>query len=358
MVRLLAIFKKLKGCGLSKEKKKITNKWTAIGLLFLVVPASLVAIFALSRILPQSLILENITTETVTWEIERPSTTVGIYQVSENSYRNNEASVNLSVYVDYYVEEMMDYGDDDVLSINVSIAARVEQGFVQSVNITFHNDTQPSQVEWFGWSKWSNPYNWARLENLTLVDYEHWKPSGENVKATARMEGANHANNVYFNAPAHWIFRTQNDKSHQIMIASEITYHNGTAYKKVVLPMLLKVIADAGNTLETARTIGFGNHTAHIHLIDDPEDYYKVWFDEGQTIRILLSIPEPGRGLYLDLYLYDPNGNLTANSCSRKPNNIEQITYTINQSGYWFIRVLNPYAAETLYTLSIMAEQP
>ena len=146
--------------------------------------------------------------------------------------------------------------------------------------------------------------------------------------------------------------------SHQLTVSSEITYYNGTVYKRVVLLIVLQVIADAGGSFETARTIGFGNHTAFIHFVDDPKDYYKIWLNEGQMVSIMLSIQEPNPGLYLHLYLYSPDGNPVASSSSTKPNSTEQITYTINQPGSWYIQVLDPYAGHTLYTLSIKAEQP
>jgi len=91
---------------------------------------------------------ENITAETVTWEIERPSEMLGIHQVAENIYTNREASLNLTVYVYGYNEEDGLYGSDDTLAVSISVAAKVESGFVKNVNITFYNDTQPSQVEW------------------------------------------------------------------------------------------------------------------------------------------------------------------------------------------------------------------
>ncbi|MDH5447801.1 MAG: PPC domain-containing protein, partial [Candidatus Bathyarchaeota archaeon] len=219
-----------------------------------------------------------------------------------------------------------------------------------NVNVTFYDDIQPSKVYWFeleerGW-----------FDNLSVVDYSHCRASEECVEASVYMDGVNQPRSIYFKASLTWKLKTANNESHQITVSSEITYYNGTAYRKVVLPIVLHVVADAGDCFETARTISFGNHTAFIEFIDDPEDWYMIWFEEGQSVSAMLIMQEP-RGLYLDLYLYNPDGTLVANSSSREPNGIEQITHTISQSGNWYIRVLNPSAAETLYTLSIEEEQ-
>jgi len=327
--------------------EKSRRKWVIlIVTIAIIVPLSLVML-SLNGFF-SSATPENITAETVTWEIERPSEMLDIHQVAENAYTNEEASLNLTIYVDDYDEEDWTYGSDDTFTLSVSVSAKVGNGFVKSVNITFYNDTQLSQVALFEWSEL------GQFEDLSLIKYSHGWPSEQYVKASANLAGINNPSKIYFKAPTYWILRTANDKSHQITVASEITYYNGTAYKRVVLPIILRVIADAGDSFETARTISFGNHTAFIRWGDDPEDYYKIWLDEDQVVSIQLSMPEP-RGLYLDLYLYSPDGSLVANSSSRKPDSIEQITYTLNQSGNWYIQVSNPPSAFTLYTLSIEA---
>lgn len=335
--------------------EKSRRKWVILtATIAIIVPLSLVML-SLNGFFSQLPTPEGITAETVTWEIERPSVLLAIHQVAENIYTNEEASLNLTVYVDGYDEEDWMYGSDDTFTLSVSVSAKVGNGFVKNVNITFYNDTQPSQVEWVNWYELNGQAHYrGQFENLSVADYSQYRESEQYMKASTNLEGVNKPSVVYFNSYLFWILRTANDKSHQITVASEITYYNGTAYKRVVLPMMLRVIADAGDSFETARTISFGNHTGFIHWGDDPEDYYKIWLNQNQVVSMQLSMPEP-RGLYLDLYLYSPDGSLVANSSSRKPDSIEQITYTLNQSGNWYIQVSNPPSAFTLYTLSIEA---
>jgi len=331
-------------------EQRSRRKWViSAAILAVIVPVSLV-VLSLNGFFSHQPLVEEVVAETVAWEIERPSELLSVNQVTENIYENEEAFSNLTVHIYNYCEEDWEYGSCDTLGMGVSVDANVEAGFVENVNVTFYDDIQPSKVYWFeleerGW-----------FDNLSVVDYSHCRASEEHVEASVYMNGVNQPRHTHFKASLTWKLKTANNESHQITVSSEITYYNGTAYRKVVLPIFLRVIADAGGSFETARTIGFGSHTAFIHIIDDPEDWYRMWFDVGQTVSIQLSIQEPSQGLYLDLYLYNPDGTLVANSSSREPNNIEQITHTINQSGNWYIRVLDPYAGYTLYTLSIKEE--
>jgi hypothetical protein len=322
-----------------------------------VIGASFLAVIVLVSLVVLSLnggfsrqpLVEEVVAEPVGWEIERPSELIGIDQVTENIYENEEASLNLTVHIYKYDEEDRGYGGCDTLGMGVSVAANVEAGCVEHINVTFYDDIQPSKMYWFELEQK------GQFDNLSLVDYSHCRASEESVEASVYMNGVNQPRQIHFKASLTWKLKTTNNESHQITVSSEIAYYNGTAYKEVVLPIVLQVVADADDSFETARPIGFGSYTAFIEFIDDPEDWYKIWFEEGQSVSAMLILQEP-RGLYVDLYLYSPDGTLVVNSSSREPNGVEQITYAISQSGSWYIRVLNPSAAETLYTLSIKEE--
>lgn len=55
----------------------------------------------------------------------------------------------------------------------------------------------------------------------------------------------------------------------------------------------------------------------------------------------------------LDLYLYDPDQNLVASSLSKQFGAVEQITYTTNQRGWWYIQVVLIDAGFDIYSLSL-----
>ena len=71
----------------------------------------------------QPLALECINAETILWEIERPSESLGIYHVVKNLYVNGEASLNLTIYIGHYIEECGMYGGADFINMNVSMIA-------------------------------------------------------------------------------------------------------------------------------------------------------------------------------------------------------------------------------------------
>lgn len=335
----------------------MNHKLLSLALLGIVVPVGLLATFRITGILQGPITISETTTlETVKWEFERPNLLVNIRDRVENLYNADDVSMVYSILIGHYHEGPFTYDGVDYLSMAVNVTATALNGYIESVYVVYCEDHERSLVALLEKDNLIVLGNLS-IQNLADAFAKQWLLKND-TKAFMSLTGVDHPSSVYVYAPTHWILRSPNKQSHQMEIVSEVTYYNGTAYKKVVMSTILRVIADAGNSFEAARTIGFGNHTAFIHVIDDSEDYYKIRFDENQTISIQLSIREPRQGLYLDLYLYDPDENLVASSCSRKPNNIEKITYTVNQSGDWYIRVLNPYAGYTLYTLSIEVKQP
>jgi hypothetical protein len=132
-----------------------------------------------------------------------------------------------------------------------------------------------------------------------------------------------------------------------LRVSVQFTYFNGTIFKKVVLPAIFTVVHDAPGSFESARLISFGDYTGFIDNVLDPEDYFEIWLDTNQTVRVKLFIPQP-EGSYMNLYFYDPNKNLVANYSSLAV----QFDYSIHQSGYWYLRLENT-RTNLLYVLSI-----
>lgn len=73
--------------------------------------------------------------------------------------------------------------------------------------------------------------------------------------------------------------------------------------------------------------------------------------DEGKKVKIQLS-PKKFVGIIFDLHLYNTSRDLVASSCSKIRDNIEEITYAVDQSGWWYVRAVT-HDADGLYTLSI-----
>lgn len=338
------------------EKQKSRRKWAIVAVaIAVIVPVSLVL---LNGFLPQAPTPENVTAETVTWEIERPLSTIPLKERVRNMYTpNEETSITLNLFVGHYLEDFNDYGGSDVINIIVNVSASVSKGFVKSVYVVFEENRSGSQVEWVELNALYDEYTpfpqgLYMRRNLSPEEYLRMV-STSGVKAYLTLSGVNQPENVLFLGPAHWILRSSHNQTHTLDFRFELTYYNNTDYVKAVLPVKLVVWADAGDNFETTRTITVGDHRGFISILDDPEDYYKIWVEDGQTIHVTVSsLLEP---LDLDLYLYSPGFKLVANATEEEIElgTSEEISHIADGSGYWYIRIVNSYASRGWYQLSV-----
>ena len=321
--------------------------------IIIIVPVFLLAAFTLMH---ETQTPETVMGEAVTWEIERPDMGLDIWETVENSYMDEGCSILFDILISHYDPDAMEYKNYDYVSLVAEAEANASNGFVKGLRISFSENYNWSQVNILEEPDYKYSIKSENLRTRNVVDYAD-EPGGtgglgETSKGYVEAAGVNKPNHVYYRICVHWILRSPQNQSHQMQVTLQLTYNNGTALKEAVLPVVLKLALDAGDTFETAKEIGFGNYTGWTHITTDPEDFYKVWMDEGKTVRIQLS-PKIRSGYIFDLHLYNPSGEIVASSCSKIQDNTEEITYAINQSGWWYIRVVNAYAAYGLYTLSI-----
>lgn len=314
--------------------------------IMIIVPVILLTGFTLMR---ETQTPETVMGETVTWEIERPDVIWGpMYETVENTYMDDNCSILFDVLIPGYTEGPERYGASDFLLIGVEVEANVSEGFVDGLRVSFSENYNWSQVNILEEPAYDNRAE--NLETRNVVDYVDGTGGvGESLKGYVEAVGVNKPSNVYYLTWVDWILRSPENQSHSMEISLQLTYNNGTVLKEAVLPIILKLSEDAGDTLETAKEIGFGNYTGWIRITTDPEDFFKVWMEEGKTVNIQLS-PKPYLGKILELHFYNTSRDLVASACSEIQ---EEITYTINQSGWWYIRVVNPHSGFTQYELSI-----
>jgi hypothetical protein len=342
------------------EKQKSRRKWIiSAATIAIIVPISL-AILSLNGFFSSQAVAENITAEAVTWEIERPLSTIPLKELVRNTYTDGEgASITLNLLVGHYIEDFDHYGGADFISIRVNVSASVSNGFVKSVYVVFEENHTGSQVDWFELNALYDeytPFPQGLYIRHNLCPEDHLQMvSTSGVKAYLRLSGLNQPKSILFLGPAHWVLRSNHNQTHALDCRVELTYYNNTHYVKTVLPIEIVVWADAGNSFETARTISFGNHTGFIQWGDDPEDYYKIRLENGQAIQVMVYPVQPYAGIDFDLYLYNPNLNQVANATEEEIelDMLEEIRYTAEVSGCWYIRVVNSYASRGWYQLSV-----
>jgi hypothetical protein len=78
-----------------------------------------------------------------------------------------------------------------------------------------------------------------------------------------------------------------------------------------------------------------GSHSGYAHESRDPYDWYKFNINPGELIEVAMN---PPTGSDYDPYLYDPLGNMTANSTSNG-DATEHIVHETSSTGEWRILI-------------------
>jgi hypothetical protein len=207
------------------------QKWFSLTLLSIIVPVSLLATFRLTGILKEPItISQTITLESKEWEIERPNQTTSIEEDIATSYADDALTATMLVRIGVYVDTSAFVSRFDYMDVTVAIdlATTVPSCFIESIYVVFWEDWPASKLDWLRTS-----FEFENLSLMNLID---------GMKPYIRLTGINHPSNAQFKTEAVWTFLTPKNQSHHIKAAYEITYYDGTTYKKIVQPFLLNII--------------------------------------------------------------------------------------------------------------------
>jgi len=214
------------------------KKWVSIALLSVVVPVGLLVSFRLTGILQEPLTPEIIELEAANWNMTRPTlNNTGAVPLDENvvnSYEDSVASMFFKVGVGAYYENdsAFPFWGYDGLIIRLNATARVTKGFVYSLVFKFALQEGNAIVE-----TWEDPdvielYNVrsANLRDDWWIEEPYAEFYGENQPKDCRAK-----------FQAAWVFLDENSMDQQMSTTLEVTYFDGTVYRRAVLPILLKV---------------------------------------------------------------------------------------------------------------------
>lgn len=206
----------------------------ALFVLSIVVPVGVLVSLRLTGVLQEPIIIsETIPLETIKWTFERPNQTVDIFKVVETFYNNDGLTANPKIHIWDYVDRPYGgyYFDCLYMAISINSTITNQDGFIESVYVILNKD-QSSQINWMDTD--------FHFENLSLLERVYGYKS--NMQAYVKLTGANHSNSVYFSSRVDWSLISPNNQTHQMEVAYELTYFNGTVYKKVVQPFQLRII--------------------------------------------------------------------------------------------------------------------
>jgi hypothetical protein len=212
------------------------RKWLSLTVLAIIIPIGLLATFKLTGIIPEPpIITETITAETITWNMTRPEEATGFAgRIIENNYNVNGTNVRLSIHITSYLENEEQFGD--CLWFSVNATATVQQGFIYSVNIRF------SQTDENAFLLVSKQTEWIKLENLKITSLS--TEATYSSEAHLYTTGVNNPKTCTLENPVFWYFLdiNENNLDHWATITLETTYFNGTAYRKVTMPLQIGVL--------------------------------------------------------------------------------------------------------------------
>jgi hypothetical protein len=142
----------------------------------------------------------------------------------------------------------------------------------------------------------------------------------------------------------HFLDIDQNDEDHYVTVTLETIYYNGSAYKRIAIPIKVNMLIDPGDTFESARySLWDGVHSESLDENDKVDIYAIPFRHDGSTIKINLTVPQNAD---FGLYLYDDKGVDVANSTNGVGIS-EMITYIdqtvkdigLNYAPWWYIKV-------------------
>lgn len=146
---------------------------------------------------------------------------------------------------------------------------------------------------------------------------------------------------------AYWILNDQDGLNHTLNVSAELWYQefysDGYPIQMIAFStsVQLKLTQDNNNAFSTATRLQSSETLPEQYIGRyDPCDYYKIYVPQDYTIDIIVR----RRGidpLDFALFLYDPNGpNGSPVRASTPYGGSESISYTVNCSGDWFVKIL------------------
>jgi hypothetical protein len=212
----------------------LTQKKRALSLtlLSIMLPISLLATFRITGIIPEPPTPITITLETVNWKIERPSSDVRFNKDVRNVYLDNNVSVSVifTEYLDNY-----DWNGLDFLTLMVHF-----KGSFSSVLAKFQPIDTESALDIDEEILQNPPRHPKAVVNMTLLGIKGVGTVDTEAYVKAKANGSPSSLTIL----ALWVFYDviENNKDHTLKMTFEVTYFNGTAYRKIIAPATLEVL--------------------------------------------------------------------------------------------------------------------
>jgi hypothetical protein len=179
---------------------------------------------------------EVILAEIASWKIIRPTHTIALNGSVESSFADNIASIHLCIYSGGYEENWPAWpsdGDDDILWPWIEASINLSRGFVHTVTIRFSPTDADTDVIFEGTA------SFMVLRNLEIRRVRSLGSHYREVFFETR--GIGQPRNVFISETVILRFLDTNAVDHWLTVNLDVTYFNGTAYRKATVPITLGV---------------------------------------------------------------------------------------------------------------------
>jgi hypothetical protein len=293
-------------------------------------PISILATLKFTGILKEPQHPEIINIPSVSWNMTRPSDSIDFDEWVQNLYNDGKGPVSLSVNVVNYYPHNPGYPayEHDYVRLRVKATTQIDGSFVYSVSIKFYSSDQYGFVSIEGDPE-SYELNACHINKMCDL-------LADELRAYVEASSVGRPENCSLSILAHWIFVEEDNIDHFISISLEVTYFNGSAYKKVGIPVNLWMLKDVGDNFESAKHIEKGFYRG---CLDDADtvDMYIVSISGAMIIDITMTTCKPTADF--NLFLYDASRTQVANS-TNLGSTTEHIVHSTHASfGYWYIKV-------------------
>lgn len=225
--------------GLKTLKEK---NWKAFLLISIIVPVGLLVTFRLTGILEEpSTIAETINLPSNDWMFQRPypEKDIDIYQWANATYSDSDISFTIAIQIwEFDHGRLTRDPPGDRISFGLFINATTKtNGYIQSIEIIFCTSTQPSLV-------WLQELT-IKLTNLIVTYLRDVYNLEDPYKTHLILKGVKNPNEIGFKAENDWFLFDVSPEAedHQLEVMCELTYYNGTAYKKLIQPFYLTILS-------------------------------------------------------------------------------------------------------------------
>jgi hypothetical protein len=270
---------------------------------------------------------ETVVLEPAKWELERPSHELQVSRSFGATYAN-DVFVNQTVYISGY--SAYGWGDSPLLESSLNMTVQTLKGHIETINITY-TDEYPNSTVYL-------PIEFIS-SNLAPTSHEDLLRGYE--KAVASFKGLNSPNSALLCMRSYWLLYSPHNETQSLRMQIKVVYFDGNAFRELVQPFEIQLIADDANSFAEAKEIEIGQEVEEIIGGDaDLQDCFKTFLTVGERVNVTMTLRT---GESFGLLIFNPYNTtypawmsqtgFETRTCS--------LSFTADATGWWFIVVRN-----------------